>query len=445
MMIASFNMQPYREAIEAGFSTLAAEEIIPRVWRRDWTVWNGNPSKIANRLGWLFCPENSQSDLPEVREFVLQARRQGLSHAVLLGMGGSSLAPLVMAEVFPTSRNALELEVLDSTDPAAVLGIQERYHPAKTVYIVSSKSGTTTETMSLFRFFWNQSCEFLGKKRASGHFVAITDPGSPFAELARGLGFSLFLAGPEIGGRFSALSVFNLLPAAFKGIRIRDILRAGNDMALCCRESTDLRANPGAHLGILLAALASHGRDKLTLVLPGQLEAFGLWLEQPIAESTGKEGRRILPVTGEKIGPPGVYGADRLFVQFRAPRSSAEEPAPDRQKDAALAGLRTRLRAKTGLATTLGDGLRYLHSTGQLHKGDRGNGLFIQITADDGRDVPIPDEPGLSGASISFGILKAAQARGDMKALKSAGRRVARLHLKNATPKELGKIAALFG
>ncbi len=560
-MIASFNMLPYSKAIEAGFSALVEGKIIPRIWRKDWTVWKNKPSEIANRLGWLFCPENSLKDLPAIRKFMEQPRRMRFSHAVLLGMGGSSLAPLVMADVFRTSRSGLELEVLDSTDPAAVLGIKKRFHPAKTLYIISSKSGTTAETMSFLNFFWNQSSESLGKKRATGHFVAVTDPDSPLAELARGLGFYLFLADPEIGGRFSALSVFNLLPAALKGIRTWDILRSGNDMALGCRKASDLRANPGAHLGILLAVLASHGRDKLTLVLPPQLETFGLWLEQLIAESTGKEGRGILPVTGEEIGPPDVYGADRLFVQIKAPGGSAEEPAmerlkeagfplislhlpslsglggqfflwefatavagffleinpfdqpnvesakkktrevlavfrqegvmpeenplfqqegiavfsdvkaasleawselflgqagpgdyialqvflaPDRRKDVVLARLRTKLRAKTGLAVTSGYGPRYLHSTGQLHKGDRGNGLFIQVTADDRQDVPIPDEPGSPGASLSFGVLKAAQARGDMAALKSAGRRIARFHLDNATPKELGKIAALF-
>jgi glucose-6-phosphate isomerase len=561
-IIETFNMQPYQKALDAGFSSLAAKNVIPRIWRKDWTVWKNQPDEIANRLGWLFCPKNAERDLPKIRKFVGQAKRQGCSHVLLLGMGGSSLAPLVMANVFATPRFGLELKVLDSTDPAAVLGIRKKLNPAKTLYIVSSKSGTTTETMSFFKFFWNEACESLGKKRATGHFAVVTDPDSPLADLARGLGFARCLADPEIGGRFSALSVFNLLPAALKGIRIRSILRSGKDMAASCRNSSDLRANPGAHLGTILAALASQGRDKVTFLLPPRLGTFGLWLEQLIAESTGKEGRGILPVAGEKIGPPRVYGSDRLFIQIKAPGSRAEDRAterlkkagfplislrlpslsrlggqfflwefatavagfflminpfnqpdvesakrktqdvltvfrregvipeenpqfqqggiavfsdiraasldawcrlflgqarpgdyivlqvflaPDRQKDTALARLRTKLRAETGLATTLGYGPRYLHSTGQLHKGDRGNGLFIQITAGDERDLPIPDEPGSSSAAISFGVLKAAQARGDMEALKSAGRRIAHLHLKRPTPGGLRKIAALFG
>jgi glucose-6-phosphate isomerase len=285
-IIEIFNMRPYQKALDAGFSALAAKNIIPRIWRKDWTVWKNQPDEIANRLGWLFCPENSQRDLPRIRKFVEQAKRQGCSHVLLLGMGGSSLAPLVMANVFATPRFGLELEVLDSTDPAAVLGIRKKLDPANTIYIVSSKSGTTTETMSFFKFFWNEACESLGKKGAPGHFAVVTDPGAPLANLARGLGFSRFLADPEIGGRFSALSVFNLLPAALKGIRIPDILRIGKDMAVSCRESSDLRANPGAYLGILLAVLASHGRDKLTFLLPPRLGTFGLWLEQLIAEST---------------------------------------------------------------------------------------------------------------------------------------------------------------
>ena len=560
-MIETFNMQPYREAIEAGFAALAAKNIIPRIWKKDWTVWKNQPDEIANRLGWLFCPEKAEKDLPKIRKFVEQARKNGCSRALLLGMGGSSLAPLVMANVFATSRFGLELEVLDSTDPAAVLGVRKRNDPENTLYIVSSKSGTTTETLSFFKFFWNEACESLGEKKAAGHFVAITDPCSPLAKLALEMGFTRFLADPEIGGRFSALSVFNLLPTALKGIRIPNVLRSGKEMADTCRESSNLKANPGALLGILLAALDSQGRDKLTFLLPQRMRIFGLWLEQLIAESTGKKGRGILPVAGETIGPPGVYGSDRVFVQIKTPRSPARWPAverlkkagfplislrlpslsslgnqfflwefatalsaffleinpfdqpdvesakkktrevlavfrregaipgekpqfqkdgiavfsdvsaaslkawpnlflsqarpgdyialqvylmPDRQKDAILSGLRTTLRAKTRLATTLGYGPRYLHSTGQLHKGDRGNGLFIQITARNEQDVPIPDEPGSASAVISFGALEAAQARGDMEALKFAGRRIARLHLNKPTGAGLRKIATLL-
>jgi glucose-6-phosphate isomerase/transaldolase/glucose-6-phosphate isomerase len=479
--------------------------------------------------------------------YVRRIRRKGYTQALVLGMGGSSLAPLVLADVFKTRPGYLDLGVLDLTDPAAVLAWQKRLNPAKTLFVVSSKSGTTVETNSFFRYFWNWTADRLGPKKTGDHFAAITDPATPLEEEVRRLGFSaVFVGDPEIGGRFSALSPFCLLPALLKGIRVEVLLETAILMSAQCRREPDLMANPGALLGAIIGALAGRGRDKLTLLLSPKLRSFGLWLEQLIAESTGKEGKGIVPVDGEGAGPNGIYGDDRLFVRIKekgessgdavarrleaagsplvsfvipgpfdlgsqfflwefataiagiflginpfdqpdvdsakkktqefvhfflehgslpqeTPRfrksglslySEASAPsfqralerflslvspgdylaiqaflAPTREIETLLQRLRRRLRERTRLATTVGYGPRFLHSTGQLHKGDRGNGLFIQFTADDRHDARIPDSPGESGSSITFGLLKAAQARGDFETLRARGRRIIRLHL----------------
>jgi glucose-6-phosphate isomerase len=479
--------------------------------------------------------------------YARRIRAKGYSRALLLGMGGSSLAPLVLADVFKTRAGYLDLGVLDLTDPAAVLGRQRRLNPEKTLFIVSSKSGTTVETNSFFRYFWNWAADRLGPKKTGGHFAAITDPGTPLEEEARSLGFSAVFAGdPEIGGRFSALSPFCIVPAELKGIPVESLLETAVAMSRQCRREPDLMANPGALLGTILGVLAEKGRDKLTLLVSPRLRSFGLWLEQLIAESTGKESKGILPVDGESPGPAETYGDDRLFVRIKESGEAAgesaarhletagfpmisfivpspshlgsqfflwefatavagyflgvnpfdqpdvdsakkktqefvryylehgsfpeEKPAfrksglllysdisahsfggclerflssagpgdylaiqaflaPTGETDNALRRLRHLLRDRTRLATTVGYGPRFLHSAGQLHKGDRGNGLFIQLTADDRHDAAIPDSPGDAGSSISFGLLKAAQARGDFEALRSKGRRIIRVHL----------------
>jgi glucose-6-phosphate isomerase len=243
--------------------------------------------------------------------------------ALLLGMGGSSLAPLVLSDVFKTASGFLELGVLDLTDPAVILGWRRRLDPEKTLFIVSSKSGTTVETSSFFRYFWTWTAGLLGAKKTGGHFTAITDPGSPLEEEARRLGFGAVFAGnPDIGGRFSALSPFCLLPAALKGLRVEGLLESAAAMSLQCRQP-DLMANPGALLGTILGILAERGRDKLTLLLSPRLRTLGLWLEQLIAESTGKEGKGILPINGEKIGPAEIYGPDRVFVSIKEQEGGA--------------------------------------------------------------------------------------------------------------------------
>jgi glucose-6-phosphate isomerase/transaldolase/glucose-6-phosphate isomerase len=561
-LIETANLQDYERAIASGLADLAHRKIITRIWKKDWTVWRDGPAEIRDRLGWLDSPRTMEKRLAGIKLYVRRIRDKGVRRVLLLGMGGSSLAPLVMTEVFRPRPGYPDLGVLDLTAPEAVLGWQRKLRPEKTLILVSSKSGTTVETSSFFRYFWNWTAESLGAKKAGEHFAAITDPGTPLEEEARRLGFGAVFAGdPNIGGRFSALSPFCLVPAALMGIEVEKILKTAASMSALCRREPDLMTNPGALLGTIFGILAEKGRDKLTLLLSPRLRTFGLWLEQLIAESTGKEGRGILPVDGEGAGPVEVYGTDRLFVDIKenaatqgqaaARRLEAagfpllslfvpgpahlggqfflwefatavagfflginpfDQPdvdsakkktqefvrfylehgalpeekahyrknglslysdisapsfvqalerflsgaspgdylaiqaflAPTRRIDAMLQRLRRRLRDRTRLASTLGYGPRFLHSTGQLHKGDRGNGLFIQITADDRREAAIPDSPGDPSSSLSFGLLKAAQARGDFETLKARGRRIIRLHLEIDATEGLRRLLSIW-
>ncbi len=547
-----------KEDLAEALAALSKKRIIERIWKKDWTVWKNEPEKIASRLGWLACPQKARKALPGIGRFVREVRRDGYTHALLLGMGGSSLAPLVLASTFKTRPGYLDLIVLDSTVPAAVLDVRHKLNPARTLFIVSSKSGTTVETMSLFSLFWNWTAECLGEARTGEHFIAITGKGTPLAEEARRLRFrSLFLGDPEIGGRFSALSPFGLIPGSLKGINLPLILKSAGEMAQRCRKTSDLKVNPGAYLGAILGVMAKKGKDKVTFFLSPGLASLGAWLEQLIAESTGKEGKGIVPVEGEPIGSREVYGPDRFFISIRLRGDISNENAlrrlkaagfpvlslnvrsaghlggqfflwefatavaghilginpfdqPDvdltkkktqsfletyRKKGAlpeekpriledgirlfsearvstlaeglrnfldqaragdyiaiqaflspeplttlALQKLRALLREKTRLAVTLGYGPRFLHSTGQLHKGDPGRGLFIQIAAPASEDVPIPDGPGSACASLSFGMLCASQARGDYEVLKSAGRRIIRVGLSQEVGKGLTAI-----
>ncbi len=560
-LIKTANLQAYEKAIAGGLASLAGDRIISRIWKKDWTVWREDPKEIRSRLGWLTSPRSMQKELAGINGYVRDVRKKRFTKALLLGMGGSSLAPLMLSEILQTRAGYLDLDVLDLTDPAVVLAWQKKLNPAKTLFIVSSKSGTTVETASFFKYFWNWTADRLGKKEAGGHFAAITDPGSPLEKEARALGFgAVFPGDPEIGGRFSALSPFCLVPAALMGIRVEHLTRSAAKMSDLCRVEPDVLANPGAFLGTVLGVLAEKGRDKLTLLLSPDLKCFGLWLEQLIAESTGKDGKGILPVDGVHVGAPETYGDDRVFVRIKEegetkddaaarriekagfplltislpalshlggqfflwefatavagrclginpfdqpnvesskkkarefleyhrehgafpegkPRlrregiavfADIEAPtlesclkaflssarpgdyiaiqafiAPSRKTDSVLNRLRLRLRDRTKLATTVGYGPRFLHSTGQLHKGDRGSGLFVQITADDERDASIPDSPGSSASSVSFGLLKAAQARGDYEALRSLGRRIIRFHLGKDVHGGLDKILSV--
>jgi transaldolase/glucose-6-phosphate isomerase len=540
----SASLGTYQAAVEAALAEMAENRVVHRIWAHDHTVWKPEPTEITNRLGWLHTAEVMGENLYRLEELVEATRDDGYTHALLLGMGGSSLAPGVFRKTFGVKEGYLDLAVLDSTDPGAVLAHAERLNLAHTLFIVATKSGTTVETLSFFKFFYNQVTDVVGADRTGEHFMTITNPGSKLADLADHHGFrATFLNDPNIGGRYSVLSYFGLVPAALIGVDVPRLLDRALAVASGCEPCVAAGDNSGAWLGAILSELAKAGRDKLTLAISPAIASFGDWMEQLIAESTGKEGRGILPVAGEPLGPPEVYGDDRLFVHIRLDsdeiydtamatleaaghpvvRLSLHDPydlggqfflwematavashrlsinpfdqpnveaakvlarqmvaeytekgalpsgesapltaealneflaraqpadymalqaylQPTAETDAALLALRTHLRDQFRLATTVGYGPRFLHSAGQLHKGDAGHGLFIQFTADDPCDAPIPDEAGSPASSITFGVLKAAQALGDYQALLDAGRRVIRFHLGKDIVSELKRL-----
>lgn len=503
----------YSSAVADAINKAKADRLVSRIWKHDHTLWNPDPTEIDNRLGWLDVADRMRAEIPALEEFTAKAKADGLTHALLLGMGGSSLAPELFSKVFGGSR--LKLSVLDSTDPDAVRAKADEHDPKNTVYIVSSKSGGTIETSSFFKYFYNQALEKLGKEQAGSHFVAITDPGSGLAETGEQYGFrQVFLADPNIGGRYSALSHFGLVPAALIGVDLEKLIASALRMSELCKDE-NVEQNPGAMLGLAMGSLALGGRDKITFRLPDSAASFADWAEQLIAESTGKLGKGILPVAGEPLLDAADYGIDRVFVyaeketigddpciilewkdkydlggQFflwefatavagyvleinpfdqpnvESAKIQAKKLVDEYKKKGALSrgkieplsadalnkflkkakqgdyialqayaastedlnkALQT-LRAKVTkhyrLATTLGYGPRFLHSTGQLHKGDAGNGLFIQFVTTTQQVVPIPNEAGSTESEIAFGILKVAQALGDAQALREARRRV---------------------
>ncbi len=545
--------EAYQRAAEAALEELAEEGIVARIWNHDHTVWKPEPKEITNRLGWLHIVEAMKGQLSRLDELVASVRQAGYRDVLLLGMGGSSLAPEVFSHVFGREDDPLHLKVLDSTDPGAVLAHAGRLDPEKTLFIVATKSGSTVETLSFFKFFYNWTADALGADRAGAHFVGITDPGSKLVALAEEYDFrEVFLNEPNIGGRYSVLSYFGLVPAALVGVEVETLLERAAEAVAACKRDPAGGENPGAGLGAVLGELTQAGRDKVTFVASPPLANFADWIEQLIAESTGKDGTGILPVVGEPPGPPDAYRDDRVFVYLRLDGDEThdaalqaledagqpvillrlrdrydlgqqfflwefavavaghrlgiqpfnqpnvesakvraremvaayqesgslppDEPAPlevevlleflDRptegspaphsgqsyvalqayvqptaESDAALQVLRTGLRDRFKLATTVGYGPRFLHSTGQLHKGDAGHGLFVQFTSDAGQDAPIPDQAGSSGSSITFGVLKMAQALGDKQALEDAGRRVIRFHLGRDVVGGLGQLA----
>ena len=548
-MILNADLGRYQQIVNDTLNEMDANRVVARIWALDHTVWKPEPTEIANRLGWLRIAETMGNQLAPVQAVADATHAEGYTHALLLGMGGSSLAPEVFRKTFGVGANALDLAVLDSTDPGAVLARAVQYDPQRTLFIVSTKSGGTAETLAFFKYFYNRVADVVGGDAAGAHFIAITDAGSSLADLAARYRFrATFLNDPNIGGRYSALSYFGLAPAVLTGVDVPRLLQGALEAERKCAPDVPIAQNPGALLGAIMGELAKAGRDKLTLVASPALASFGDWVEQLIAESTGKEGIGILPVVAEPLGAPTAYDDDRLFVTlyrdgeepgarqlqalaaaghpviwmrlqdryelgaqcfiwefatavaghrlginpFDQPNVESakvlarkmmgeyaatgalptETPAlteggisvygnvqactvgealgaflrdaragdyvalqayvqPTAETDAALAALRLRLRDALKKATTVGYGPRFLHSTGQLHKGDAGNGLFIQFTADDARDAPIPDEAGAPASSITFGVLKAAQALGDRQALLQANppRRVIRLHL----------------
>jgi len=509
-------------------SQFERERVLSRLWAHDYTVWKPEPREIANRLGWLHTPFSMMSELDRLDAFAKSVRANGFEHALLLGMGGSSLAPETFDRTFDAAPESLDVSVLDSTHPDAVSAVESRLDLSRTLFLVATKSGTTTETLSLFRYFFNRVQEEEEAAEAGARFVAITDPGSPLAELAARHGFrEAFLNDPNIGGRYSALSLFGLVPAALLGIDVGRLLKRAQRVAIESATHTPLGENSAVRLGLILSTCAVAGRDKATFLLPPEIASFGGWVEQLIAESTGKEGTGILPIVGEPVGLPETYGDDRLFISFSLRGDGPDENAvselecaghpivrievddvyslgaqfflwelatavtahvlevnpfdqpnveaakilaremvdtfrrtgelppsesspvtsdglvtflagirpgdyaamqaylpPSKRLTEAFALLRTALRDRFGVATTFGYGPRFLHSTGQLHKGGRGNGRFVQLVSDPEADLPIPDEAGGAASALTFGTLISAQAAGDRHALIEAGRPV---------------------
>lgn len=533
--------------VEDALARLIGAAVPERIWRRDATVWSSVPAVqalISNRLGWLDVAARMRAEAPDLIEFGAQIRGAGFTRVVVLGMGGSSLCVEVMREVFQAGDGYPTLTVVDTTDPPTIRDLDAQLDYHSTMFVVASKSGGTLETRSHAAFFYARALEELGT-RAGSHFIAITDSGSDLERLAREQSYRrVFINPSDIGGRYSVLSYFGLVPAALAGIDIANLLdRALAMMEACQSPGPD---NPGLQLGALLGALALAGRDKATLVMAREIRSFGDWAEQLIAESTGKQGRGVIPVTGEDVGEPHTYGNDRVFVHLylRSEESLADvnlehleelaaegqplmrleldgvadlageffrwefatavaghmlgvnpfdepnvqeskdntsrllarfeatgtmpEPVTtvtygrlgvvgteaaddaaiglrdflarvgpgdyvallayirmDATHDALMAGLRALLRERLRAATTVGYGPRFLHSTGQLHKGGPGSGVFLQLVAPaaDGEPVPIPGRP------YDFGTLKAAQALGDFESLQAHERRVVRVDL----------------
>jgi glucose-6-phosphate isomerase len=537
-------------AVATRLSAWADERVAERLWSRDGSLWAASgmpPAEVGAWLGWLDLPVAMQGRIGELERIAREVRDDGYTRAAVLGMGGSSLAPELFSRVFGDSPGGsraaagLELRILDSTHPDAVRGFREWAESARTIFCVSSKSGSTTEP--------NAFHAAMSAHAPALDFIAITDPGTALADLARSQGFRAIVEGQtDVGGRYSALSVFGLVPAALHGVDLKELLARAASMADACRRPAG--ENPGLQLGASMGEAALAGRDKLTILTSPRLASLGDWVEQLVAESTGKAGRGIIPVVGEPRGDAEAYGADRQFVlialaedddsesrafaaelerlghpverldlqdrldigaefvrwevataaagmvlgidpfdqpnvqeakdatrallgAYRAdgaltqPAPLVAEPGIAAYGDASVLGdepvtidgavralmetaspsdyfallaylpgdpgtvellqrVRTLVRDRAGLATTVGIGPRFLHSTGQLHKGGPPSGIFLQLTAEPRRDLPIPGWP------ESFGTLIAAQAAGDLAALERRGRRVLRLHLADA-------------
>jgi transaldolase / glucose-6-phosphate isomerase len=487
-------------AVDERLRSLDQDQMIPRIWRGDHTVWSDRPTEITDRLGWLPAPHRSRHLIPDLRSFADQAVADGLTHAVLLGMGGSSLAPEVLVRTLGVADGMLDLTVLDTTHPDAIAAVERSVPMDRTLFVVSSKSGTTIETRSHLDYF-------LERAGRPDRFVAITDPGTPLEQDALAAGFRrVFSAPPEVGGRYSALTVFGLLPAALIGADLEALLASAVRAAQACGAGGSVGANPGAVVGTIAASASLAGRDKLTLHLGEPMAGLGSWIEQLVAESTGKEGRGIVPVDGEPPAPMRAVGSDRLFlalddrppgepwvrlplegpadlgaaffvlefatavaghvlgiIPFDQPdvqaakdrteevlRSGEVRDEPHAEVDAVLGQVqggdyvaiqafvnpssetrerlraaRVRIRDRLGLATTLGIGPRYLHSTGQLHKGGPNTGVFLQVFEEPTEDLAVP------GRDFTFGRLIAAQASGDLRALREGGRRAARVSMED--------------
>ena len=536
----------YQGAVDAEMQRLNDQDFTTGFWQKKAELWvpdAAGQQSIRSFMGWLRVAETMVDRVAEIEEFTADVRAAGFRHVVVMGMGGSTMTPLVFKAAFARGAQGLPLSVLDTTDPGTVRQIEAAVPLAETLFVVASKSGTTAEPLAFGDYFYARLKEIKGD-RAGENFVAITDPGSQFVAAATAQGYRrIFLNFADVGGRFSALTYFGLVPAALYGLNIGELLARAVGMMRACGADGPVAHNPGLKLGAALGALAQQGRDKLTLVVPEQLADLGLWLEQLIAESTGKEGKGILPVAGEPLAEVAVYGTDRVFVYvgyrgqpdaantarlqelaqaghpvitilmndaldlgqeffrwevatavasatlginpFDQPNVQAAKTATDglmkaveeqghlpettapaarehgvdyysaaggngaagvlqaffaqaRPGDylclqayltetpavsAHLLELRQRVQQALHLATTSGYGPRFLHSTGQYHKGGPNTGLFVQFTDDNPQDLALP------GRSYTFGSFKNAQALGDLEALQSYHRRTLRVHL----------------
>jgi transaldolase/glucose-6-phosphate isomerase len=553
-MDAIRQLGPLAEAVAARIELLEKDKVARRIHKPDpelWTKKKTGQKEIQNRMGWLKLPESSRKLVPELESFVEEIRATPYTHALLLGMGGSSLAPEVMSLMFGPSiarsgGGGLDLAILDSTEPSQVVEAVRRSPVETTLFIVSSKSGTTSEVHAFMEYFWEKAHHLL-REKAADHFIAITDPGTPLEKIARERGFrKVFNADPEVGGRYSALSAFGLVPAALMGINIPRLLDRAMWMQAQCAAGVPAGRNPGLVLGAVLGVAAERGRDKLTFASDPALAPVGSWLEQLIAESSGKEGKGIIPVDGEILDSTRLYGKDRLFVYLRRSGMYADAAKALCQSDfpvlefnidsdydlgaefyrwefatavactilgvnafdqpnvqdsktrtkakiayfkeheefdeaeptwtykgikayvsqalgndflddtsnlhavmdkfvrqgqpgeyyaingylprnpgmeILMARMQSAIRNRTQLATTSGFGPRFLHSTGQLHKGGPNTGIFLVLTAEPEDDLEIPDQ------EISFATLVYGQALGDFEALDAQNRKVLRIHL----------------
>jgi glucose-6-phosphate isomerase/transaldolase/glucose-6-phosphate isomerase len=529
-----YSLGEYQGAVNSALQKLRQDNIVERIRAKDYTLWKSKPDEIVNRLGWLNAPAATLEKANYIRAVLEPLLGKNIQDVVLLGIGGSSLAAEVFKKIIGGKTGFPRLHIVDTTDPLFISEIAQSINPGTTLFIVSSKSGTTLEISSLFKYFYNLAFKNSGRS-AGSRFVFITDEGSPLVKTAEEIAAHFtFFSNSDIGGRYSALSLTGIVPAAVIGIDVEKLLQ---------NISSNLESilNTGASLGAVLGTLATNGRDKLTIFLPQHWQSFGDWLEQLIAESTGKEGKGILPVLDEPLRAQDAYGKDRVFVIFQneenrtsfpteslisaghpvitvkinddydlgqqmyiwematavaahflgvnpfdqpdveatkkhtraviadLDKSTNEKPALTFEQceifgkitgatssealndflkqatsgdyiclqnylsrspeiDDVVNLLREAVLKKFSLPVTFGYGPRYLHSTGQLHKGDSGNGLFIQLTQDNALDVGIPDKICEEKSSLSFGALKAAQAKGDRQALTEKKRRIIRFH-----------------
>jgi glucose-6-phosphate isomerase len=530
----------YRHASELS-DRLLHDAVVEKIWSRDPAVWKASAGSadarsIANRLGWLDVGTTMAEPMARVHRLGVEAKEEGFETAYLLGMGGSSLCAEVLRSVFGVTDGHPQLAVLDTTDELTLTTAAARMDPSRTLFIVASKSGGTVEVSSMERFFWQEMTRVLGAG-AGRHFIAVTDADTALHRLAESRSYrEIFINPADIGGRFSALSLFGLVPAAVIGAPVAALHSGGAAMADGCRQHN--HANAGLQLGAFMGAAALQGRDKLTVALAPSLMSLGLWIEQLVAESTGKHGTGLLPVVDEPLGRPDEYGNDRAFVSIASESDGPDEdrlaalesaghpvfrlsirrdglgaeffqwefatavagaalqinpfdepnvaaakektkalladysahgrfedhPAASSARtvrqtldsirpgdyvaflsylpgesdvEATLQEIRLRIRERTKAASTFGLGPRYLHSTGQYHKGGPNTCVAFVLTTDDATDTPIPD------AGYSFSVLKRAQALGDVQTLEAHGRRVVRLHFRD-TARAAQELERLF-